>query len=236
MQKLVPPDTTTPAIDDLLSFSSPFNQAFGSNVLLLVPTENQFKTKVLENIIEQDLQGATLITRQLKVDTGIEQPYDEKFEDCVIKRLKGAFAFLECNPDFLGENSIGRVEIGVIENYIRLSDGDSSAVDFGSIIIHNATIGKTRCSVSRGVTVQMEYVKEARERGFVDPEEKGGICTVGNVLKNHFDQVARHKFGGDYDISKDWHLAVSGESRYALLEEAARKVYATAIQECIRKA
>jgi hypothetical protein len=91
-------------------------------------------------------------------------------------------------------------------------------------MLYNATTRKVIHRISRGITVPDEYLLEARQRGFVDSQKKGGKVTVGTILEEHFGEPARRKFGNDYKISKNWHLAVSGESRYDLLESVVQEL------------
>jgi hypothetical protein len=218
-QTSVPPDTTK--LTRIGAFQTHMvspTHTCGTNVLLLVPTENKFKTKVLEQKLRKELKGAELITRQYKVDTGVKQPYDEMGERCLLERIEATLRYAETNTPLFEENNIGTVVIGGIENYIRVSDSNDNATDFGIVMLYNATTRKAIHGISRGITVPDEYLLEAKQRGCVDSQRKGGRVTVGTILKERFDEPARRKFGNDYDISKDWHLAVSGESRYGLLE------------------
>jgi hypothetical protein len=138
-------------------------------------------------------------------------------EGCLLERVEATLRYAETNVPLFEENNIGTVVVGAIENYIRVSDSNDSATDFGIVILYNATTRKAIHGISRGINVPNEYLLEAKKRGFVDSQRKGGRVTVGTILKERFDEPARSKFGDDYDISKDWHLAVSGESRYNLL-------------------
>jgi hypothetical protein len=114
---------------------------FGTNVLLLVPTENKFKTKVLEEKLRKELKGAKLITHQYKVDTGVEQPYDEMGEVCLLERIEATLRYAETNVPLLEENNIGTVVIGGIENYIRVSDSNDQTSQQASQVKPTGQLG-----------------------------------------------------------------------------------------------
>jgi hypothetical protein len=65
-------------------------------------------------------------------------------------------------------------------------------------MLYNATTRKAIHGISRGITVPDEYLLEAKQRGFIDSQRKGGRVTVGTILKERFDEPARRKFGNDY--------------------------------------
>jgi hypothetical protein len=222
-QDPVSPDETDITSDLTFDFPRFPITAHGEKVLLLVPTENKFKTKVLKERVMKEVGEANLVIHQHNVDTGVDQPYDEMGVECLVFRTKGMIRFLEENPDFLETNAIGNVFIGVIENYIRLPESGtqnpgSQAHDFGIVMLYNATTLKVAYKVSEGVPVQEKYLKEARQEGIVNGREKGGKVTYGSILKKHFAEPTRELSGAEYDISKDWHLVVCGKSRYELLE------------------
>jgi hypothetical protein len=102
---------------------------------------NKFKTKVLEEKLRKELKGAKLITHQYKVDTGVEQPYDEMGEVCLLERIEATLRYAETNVPLLEENNIGTVVIGGIENYIRVSDSNDQTSQQASQVKPTGQLG-----------------------------------------------------------------------------------------------
>ncbi|OCK73628.1 hypothetical protein K432DRAFT_364633 [Lepidopterella palustris CBS 459.81] len=189
--------------------------AHGHNILLFVPTANQFKRKAIQSKIEARLgpnQQSHLIIHQQNIDSGVgNQPYDENGARGAYTRIRNALSWLHENIQMLEEKKIGTVVVGAIENYIQRPLDCGPAVDYGVVVLYNATARTTAGAVSRGVTVPKEFLEEAEAEGFDDETDgrKSGKVTVGEVLER--------TFGID---KADWQKVVCGISRYVLLQEA----------------
>lgn len=185
----------------------------GDNILLFIPTANKFKKGAIQATVEASLgkeQRNRLIVYQQNVDSGVgNQPYDEKGLEGAFTRIRNALAWLGRHPEVLKINKVGTVLVGAIENFIQRAGNGKPAVDYGIVVIYNATRSKTVGSISRGVTVPQEFLEEAEAKGFDDEARKSGKVTVGEVLARNFDIDAAN-----------WHEVVCGISRYALLTEA----------------
>jgi hypothetical protein len=195
---------------------------YGNNILLLVPTNNPDKTELLKTIIKKDLENinnkeATLVTLQNDVETPAAQPYDDMGVKCLTARTEAMVAHIRTLNEYLEQKKIGTIVIGVVENYIRKSDG----VDFGIVMVYNVTINKRVWGVSSGVPTQKEYLEEAQQEGFVDDQKTGGRITYGSVLERLFGDAAREE---NIDISANWHELVCGKPRYELLKEVIKKL------------
>ncbi|KAF2466211.1 uncharacterized protein BDR25DRAFT_395763 [Lindgomyces ingoldianus] len=186
---------------------------YGENILVIIPTANQFKKKAVQSRIEAQIgqdKSSRIIIHQQSVDSGVgNQPYDEKGLEGAYNRIRNTLAWLNHNQGILEEKKIGTVLVGVIENYIQRSTDGLSAVDYGVVVIYNATTGKVAGAISRGVTVPQTFLEEAEGQGFNDAGGKSGKVTVGEILEQNFGIDAAN-----------WHEVVCGTSRYALLEEA----------------
>jgi hypothetical protein len=203
-------------------------QSYGEHVLLFVPTRNEFKVTVLEKRIKDELKGQRnlLIPYSEDLDSGVgQQPYDEKGLEGAWTRIRNGLAWLNNNKHILEEKKVGTVLVAAIENYIQRGE---PAVDYGIVVIYNATINKVATAISRGVTVPGEFLKEAEAYGFDDDAKKCGKRTVGKVLAE--------TFGIDH---RNWHEVVCGISRYQLLTDAVSKLdvplYKRRSQTCICK-
>ncbi|OCL03249.1 hypothetical protein AOQ84DRAFT_155633 [Glonium stellatum] len=190
----------------------------GQNILLFVPTANQFKRKAIQSKLEACLdpdRKSHLIIHQQNVDSDVgNQPYDENGIKGAYKRIHNALSWLEENVSMLEEKKIGTVVVGAIENYIQRSLDSKPAVDFGVVVMYNATTRTVVGAISKGVTVPKEFLEEAEAEGFDDGNErKSGKVTVGDVLERNF--------GVD---KADWQKLVCGISRYTLLQEALDRV------------
>ncbi|KAL2021635.1 hypothetical protein VTK56DRAFT_6988 [Thermocarpiscus australiensis] len=153
-----------------------------------------------------------------------------------------------CCWRFVEERGIGSVMVGAVENFIVRpsseqghaggSGGVDVPVDYGVVVLcmfcavgfdgdagaemTGAGAGRRwewRTAVSAGVTVPVEYWREAEKHGFAD-EDRGegqgrrrrryGKVTVGEVLAANVPELDK----------ADWHRELAGRSRYELLREA----------------
>ncbi|OAL42785.1 hypothetical protein IQ07DRAFT_668720 [Pyrenochaeta sp. DS3sAY3a] len=216
-QNHVPPDATaTPIALDTDDLSA--HQGYGCKVLLLIPPENYSITALLASKIRKEVQEAELIVHSEPVKTRVVQLYNEGGAISLVKRIEEMTAFIKSNDTFLEENRVGTIVIGAIENYVRISKMDGSAADFGVAILYNTKTHRILQGISRGVPVQKEFLEKARQEGFWDGGINEGKFTVGEILKIHFDDPARRKYGQDYDIAKDWRRVVCGASQCDLLK------------------
>ncbi|KAK4462989.1 hypothetical protein QBC42DRAFT_266822 [Cladorrhinum samala] len=201
-------------------------------ILLIIPTSNASKTKLLTSHLTARLQSGaggelSVLTIPASSEAG-EQPYDDQGILGAYNRINNALLQL---PDHLppaGDGSAAvtpapTVIVGAVENFISRS-GPAPAVDYGAVVLYNATSGQVKVGISRGVQVPTEYWREAETYGFEDgaqeSEEEGkkGKVTVGEVLAAHFE--------GDQLDKADWHkvLSAGNVSRYELLSDALEEV------------
>ncbi|KAK4443853.1 hypothetical protein QBC34DRAFT_416239 [Podospora aff. communis PSN243] len=195
------------------SFSHSDFPQHGNDILLVIPTANKDKTRILTEAFErQKPPGATVHVLVLPADSNVgEQPYDEAGAEGARNRIQNALQSL--NESVLVEREIGTIMAASIENFIqRPSEGtDVKPVDYGLVMVYNATTRRAVTAMSRGVTVPRAYYEFARSFG----AERGhdgmyGRVTVGEVLEANVEGVDR----------ADWHAVVAGVSRYELLEDA----------------
>ena len=201
-----PPNTNSPEYEPTEFYLN----THGENVLLIIPTGNEFKSTVLQSkmkaVLGKDFKGRLVLHVQ-DFESGVgKQPYDEKGLEGGCNRIKNALIWLMNNKKLLEDEGVGTVMIAAIENYIQRGN---PAVDYGVVIFYNATLNKAAATLSRGVTVPQDFLHEAEASGFDDGEKKCGKITLGQVLEK--------VFGVD---SKNWHEVVCGISRYDLLKEA----------------
>jgi hypothetical protein len=224
-----------PIVITAVSASSISPLPYGENILVLLPTENSFKRNIVESKISTYLGPKRLnrlIIQQLEdisSDVG-NQPYDEKGLEGACNRIRNAVDWLMRNgKSVLEEKKVGTVLVVGIENYIERKivasivddsidrdqgdDNCTAAIDYGIVMIYNATTMKAAAAVSRGVGVQKAFLDEAEALGFDDEERKCGKVTVGEVLAKYF-----HVDKGN------WHEVVCDVSRYVLLQEALERL------------
>ncbi|KAF2002633.1 hypothetical protein P154DRAFT_130860 [Amniculicola lignicola CBS 123094] len=191
--------------------------SFGSNILLLTPTQNKFKTKLLRETFENQIpKGQILHTLCIAFDSGVgEQPYNEAGLQGAWNRISNALHYLDKpeNQTILKEEKIGTVIVASIENYIQITDVERPT-DYGVIVIHNTTTDKTVATLSQGVTVPIKYLDRARKLGFEDEEKNFGKVTVGVLFAEEVEGIDK----------ANWHEVVAGKSRYDILTEAVSKI------------
>ena len=210
---------------DTTGLKTPTLPLFGENILLVVPTQNKFKAESLQNAAARQFPQSKLVTHILKVDSQVgEQPYNEAGIQGALNRTQGVLDWLSSNEghDFLSKNAIGVALVGAIENFIWLRD--ESPVDYGAVVLTNATSGRVSFTFSKGVTIPEEFVREALRYG-TQPNDIydstrhfdfqgvfGGNVTVGNVIYRHL--------GFAHD---NWHKDFVNISRYDLLTDAVQR-------------
>ena len=210
-QFVVEPPNTQLILRNMSLKSSTSIPMHGENVLLIIPTANEFKSTVLQSKMKAVLKGkdfkGRLVPHVEDFESGVgKQPYDEKGLDGGCNRIQNALIWLMNNKKLLEDEGVGTVMIAAIENYIQRGN---PAVDYGVVIFYNATLNKAAATLSRGVTIPQDFLHETEASGFDDGEKKCGKITLGKVLEK--------VFGVD---SGNWHEVVCGISRYDLLEEA----------------
>lgn len=208
-EQIVAPPAAAPDLPPLPSFEHPVR---GEGILLIIPTENEFKKKLLQDFIRKKAPaGITVSTIFVPVDSDVgEQPYNEQGAMGAYNRIKNAIIRLtaaEYEKD-LCEKSIRTIFVASIESYIQTENVDRPT-DHGLVVIHNLTSGQTVQGNSRGVTVPPEFVDRARRFGYEGHVNHGKV-TVGQILAANVEGLDK----------KDWQKVLAGRSRYALLEEA----------------
>ena len=181
----------------------------GEAVLLVIPTANKSKGRLLrEGCENQKPKDVIMHSIAVPFDSGVgEQPYNEAGVVGVHTRISNALRHLNA-PEYqemLVSKGIGTVLIASIENYIQL-DNVERPTDYGVVVIHNASTGKTTAGLSWGVTVPPAYVDRARRFGFEGNPNYGRV-TVGQVLAAHVPGLDK----------ADFHSVLARRSRYDLL-------------------
>lgn len=189
---------------------------YGNAVLLVIPTENTSKTAILQECLVQRAPiGLKLYTIAVPVESDVgEQPYNDAGAQGAYNRISNALKRLadgeqRAEQTVFAEHGIGTVMAASIENYIQTREVARPA-DFGVVVVHNATTGKTSACSSLGVTVPPEYIGRARRFGCADGDADHGNVTVGAVLAARVPGLDK----------ADWHAVLAGRSRYDLLTEA----------------
>ncbi|KAK0624595.1 hypothetical protein B0T17DRAFT_530547 [Bombardia bombarda] len=190
----------------------------GDNILVIIPTANKDKTRILKSAFEKAGDkappGAEIHYTVVPVQSNVgEQPYNEAGPQGAFNRITNALNEFQNSSEKLAEleeKKIGTVIAAAIENFIQTKDLENGPADFGMVMLHNARTGKTVKALSEGVTVSREYVEHARTEGYEDGNENHGKMTVGYKLKEKLE---------DLDPA-DWHTLFVGKSRYEILTEA----------------
>ncbi|KAH6383050.1 hypothetical protein HBI60_259130 [Parastagonospora nodorum] len=220
-QHTTPPDECMPTVV-LPPSTFMLGSLPGQYVLLLVPTANKEEKQWLQSLLQDHVGEFKLVSYAYDVDTGVEQPYDDTATDCLTKRLLDMVAVTESSIQMLEELDIGTVIIAAVENYIRVSEHDESAVDFGVAVFYDAGTGALAQTTSRGVPLQPSFLREAQEQGLASVRRRADSVTYGEIVEKYFGKPARQRYGPDFEISKDWHEVVCGSSRHDLLKDACR--------------
>jgi non-canonical (house-cleaning) NTP pyrophosphatase len=188
----------------------------GNAVLLVIPTDNESKRRLLqESFIERAPNDMIVHIVTVPVNSGVgEQPYNEAGIIGAHNRISNALLRLDTveYEETFKVKRIGTVVVASIENYIQTDNIDRPA-DYGIVVIHNATTQQTTACTSWGVTVPPAYINRARRFGFEGDPNRGRV-TVGQILAAHVPGLDK----------ADWQSVLSGHSRYDLLRDAIRQV------------
>lgn len=196
-----------------LAFRNPcFPKLCGKNVLLLIDTEDAGEVKVLEDKVRTDVKGDKLCILSHAPGVPIKQAYNEQGIKVLADRIEAMVDFVGQNRELVQTRDIGTIVIGAIQGYVRTSKRDGSGAAFDMVLLYNATTERVIKGVTKGIPLQAEYLREARE----------GKTTYGEALDSVFCDAARKRFGCDFDIVNDWCWAVCGQSRCDRLQAVAR--------------
>ena len=210
------PPSIQPSVHDISKHDFTQFTKHGENILLLIPTENKFKVGLSETTVRAKLKPMNrdhlLIPHVQNFDSNVgQQPYDEKGLEGACNRIRNALDWLSDNKQILKDKNVGTVLVAAIENFIQRGE---VAVDYGMVVVYNATLNEAAAACSEGVPVQQEFLKKAEAWGFDDIKgRKCGKRTVGKILQEIF--------GID---GADWHEIVCGTSRYVLLRGVMEKL------------
>jgi len=189
-----------------------FPRLCGKNVLLVSDTEDADEVKVLEEKVKRDLggEGECLLCHAPSMQ--LAQVYNGQGVQALANRIEAMTNSVDPDQELIQTGDIGTIVIGAIQGYVRTSKWDGSGAAFELVTLYNATTGGIIQGVSRGVPLQAEYLREARE----------GDITYGVALEPIFSRAARKRFGCDFNIVNEWCWVVCGQSRYDLLQAVAK--------------
>lgn len=211
-ERIVPPQVNS----ILPPFKPHHYPCHGDAILLVIPTENEFKKEILQEYFsERAPTGIRMHTITLAVDSGVgSQPYNGSGMTGAHTRLTNSLNHLDAQKyqEMFKEKRIGTVIVASIEGYIQ-TDNIDRPTDYGAVLVYNATTQQTTMCMSQGVTVPPAYVNRARRFGY-DGDPNHGIITVGQIL-------AANVMGLD---KANWHSVLAGHSRYDLLKAAIRQM------------
>jgi hypothetical protein len=211
-ENVVPPHT-----NPILSRFQPHRYpSYGNTVLLVIPTANESKRRLLKDTFtEKAPDGVILRTIIVPVDSEVgEQPYNEAGIIGAYNRINNALIRLdtaEYDKTFRDKN-IGTVIVASIESYIQVN-GVDRPTDYGMVVVYNATTQQAAACSSWGVTVPHTFVDRARRFGF-DGDPNHGRVTVGQILAAHIPGLDK----------ADWQNVLAGHSRYTLLKDAIKQL------------
>ena len=190
--------------------------SYGSAVLLVIPTENKGKRRTLEEVFrERAPKNVVVHVITVPVDSDVgEEPYNNAGAIGAHNRISNALTRLDTSEyqNTLIAKGIGTVIVASIESYVQTEDVDRP-IDYGIVVVHNATTCKTAVRVSSGVTVPLAYVNRARRFGYKGDQNQGRV-TVGQILAANVPGLDKG----------DWHAVLAGRSRYDLLRDAIRQM------------
>lgn len=214
--KMVDPDSSADMSADfaLTKLSGTYS---GDGTLLIIATENVDKIQLLKDAASRKVTGRIAQVEAIAADSGVgEQPYNHMGRVGAQNRINSAIALSKAlkDEDGLRQRNIGTVLVATVESYIRLQ-GDEG-VDFGYILIHDATTGVSDHVISEGVPFPKAYVKIAQEGGFEDSACLQGKVTVGSVMAKRYEKEGMAK--------ADPHKFLCGRSRYDILRDAADRL------------
>jgi non-canonical (house-cleaning) NTP pyrophosphatase len=184
----------------------------GEAILLVIPTANESKARLLREVCErQKPKDVAMHSIAVPSNSGVgEQPYNDAGVLGAHTRISNALRQLNAleYQQTLVSKSVGTVIVASVENFIQL-DHVSRPTDYGVVVIHNGSTGKTTAGLSWGVTVPPAYVERARRFGFEGNANYGKV-TVGQILAAHVPGLDK----------ADFHSVLAGRSRYDLLTDA----------------
>jgi non-canonical (house-cleaning) NTP pyrophosphatase len=197
---------------DIPRFESHRYPLHGTAVLLVIPTANKQKERILcDHFREQAPTAVNLHTITIPFDSGVgEQPYNEAGCLGAHNRVTNALRALheDAYQGILKSKGIGTVIVASIESYVQ-TEYVPRPVDYGIIVIRNATTERTTSFMSWGTTIDLNYVNRARRFGF-DGDPNFGRVTVGQIIAAHVPGVDK----------ADWQVVLGGDSRYKLINSA----------------
>ncbi|KAH0547676.1 hypothetical protein FGG08_000165 [Glutinoglossum americanum] len=207
-EEIVPP----PMDPRLPPFQPHQYPSHGNAVLLVIPTKNEFKRRVLQQAFRQRVPSDVVLhTLVVPVESDVgEQPYNEAGSTGAHNRISNALLRLDAveYEETFRDRKIGIVIVACIESYIQ-TDNIDRPTDYGVVAIHNATTRQTEVCLSRGVTVPPAYVDRARRFGFEGDPNRGRV-TVGQILAANAPGIDK----------ADWQAVLARHSRYDLLKDA----------------
>ena len=190
--------------------------SYGNAVLLVIPTENESKKRLLQETFKERAPNDVIVhIITISVASGVgEQPYNEAGIIGAHNRINNALLRLDTAEyqETFKVKRIGTVIVASIESYIQ-TDNIDRPTDYGVVVIHNATRHQTTACMSWGVTVPPAYVNRARRFGFEGDPNRGRV-TVGQILAARVPGLDK----------ADWQSVLAGHSRYDLLKDAIRQV------------
>ncbi|RYP67119.1 hypothetical protein DL771_007444 [Monosporascus sp. 5C6A] len=199
----------TPSLP-LPTINSPVFRKHGDAILVVIPTANKQKSDLLTeafNALKPSNVEIHYISAPSKSDVG-EQPYDDAGVEGARNRITNALR--ELSESTLEEKKIGTVIAASIENYIQQpTEDETRPVDYGVVMVHNATTGRSVMALSKGATAPRGYFDYAQSLGH-EGDKRYGRVTVGKLLAATVPGLEK----------ADWHAVVAGVSRYELLKEA----------------
>ncbi|KAK4232728.1 hypothetical protein C8A03DRAFT_48469 [Achaetomium macrosporum] len=226
-----------PTVTGLPALPRPKPTASPNNILVIIPTENSFKTTLITKHLkkaaqEQNIKLCAFLTVPAESDAG-EQPYDTAGLNGAQNRVINVVGKLGSSAEWRGkveklleEHGIGTLMVGAVENFIMRPKMGQTAVpvDYGIIVLcriplagsTNSKAWEWEVGISQGVKAPVEYWKFAESFGFDDGDaaRNKGKVTVGKVL-------AANVPGLDH---RDWHKVLADKSRYDILTEAMQKM------------
>lgn len=220
-----------------------------NNVLLVIPTANESKTRLLLGELRaRKPDSINLYHLVIKADSGVgEQPYDAAGPRGACNRVRNALNQLASaeHQAFLQERRIGTVLVGAVENFIARPSRpgreapagdkrDSVPVDYGFLVLCRVTAapgpradgatGENECewewrSAVSRGTTVPVEYWRAAEMHGFEDAEPGQTGTHGKVTVG--EVLAANVPGLD---KANWNEPLAHVSRYELLQEAMKKM------------
>ncbi|KAK4177753.1 hypothetical protein QBC36DRAFT_125592 [Triangularia setosa] len=219
-------------------------------LLVIIPSSNKSKVKLLEAHFEKNLPPNTLLSlvSLTSVSSGVgEQPYNEAGIDGAYNRIDHALIATPLEPavrQVMLLGGITTVIYAAIESFIARpgypppAPGEKPStepVDYAYILFYNPVARVVKTGVSQGVSVPEAYYDEAQTYGFSDPLGQRIIAKSGKgktspeeAQQNHGkvtvgEIMAANMKGLD---KANWHKFLTGGKvcRYQLIEDALEKM------------